>query len=183
MGSHLLNWTGSWRVVLPGPAAQRGFSVRYVSGMLLSEKFHNFFPCTSLLDSESNEQSSTVRQDYLTFWMYLICLMSTVTLQDSCILITSSKEKENNLFKKSHTKKLYLKILCVPYPPTHVIFHFVVAKSSSSCLSYQSILIDVGPLNLFCFVSCQDHGSSQNIQIFLQCEKSRNTHTHRYNPT
>lgn len=47
-------------------------------------------------------------------------------------------------------------------------------------LPYQSILVNVGPLHLFCPLACQHHRPSQNIQVLLKMKKKK-THIYHKN--
>lgn len=47
--------------------------------------------------------------------------------------------------------------------------------------SYQSILINIGPLNLLGITTCQNHGASQHIKVLLT--KHRDANVTNYNRT
>lgn len=53
-------------------------------------------------------------------------------------------------------------------------------KRAFKIVSHQSILVDIRPLHLFGFRPSQHHGTTQDIQVFLQRRHTINTYNQRH---
>lgn len=53
----------------------------------------------------------------------------------------------------------------------HLLYLITYSTANKVMQSHQSILIHIGPLNLFGIAACQNHGAAQHVEVLLTKQK------------